>query len=356
MNLEIQEYINNRIATLTELKQDVAMFNEVSSIEEAFYHCLSNGGKVYTIGNGGSCAQAQHFAAELIGRFGGFNRRALPAVALTSDSTVMSALSNDFGYEHCFSRQVEALVSTTDILVAFTTSGRSRNIIEAVQSAKNIGATTILFCGCQKYYSKEEVDYCISVASDDTAIIQECHLILSHYLCKNISKCFEERVNIFWNSLIENIPQEADFLILDRDGVINEKIPNRYVKSPLEFKFTPGFLDKINILSQRFKRIFVVTNQKGVGLGLMSLEELKEVHKYMQEQIVHYGGRIDQIYYSTAIDELALDRKPNIGLANKIIADYPDVNLNKTLVIGDSASDQLFAKNIGAMYMKFSNA
>ena len=354
MSSKHQEYIDRRISALTRIQRDDALACLLSSVEEALCRCISGGGRLYTIGNGGSCAQAQHFAAELIGRFSTYPRKALPAIALTSDSAVLSALSNDFGYDICFSRQIEALLTKNDVLVAFTTSGNSRNIIEGVQCAKNRGSTTVVFGGSQDSVLKDEADYYIATSSaSDTAVIQECHLLLSHYLCESISRCFSETGESFWNNIMNCIPNEAEFLILDRDGVINEKLPNSYVKSAKDFSFTPGFLENVELLSTRFKRVFVITNQKGVGLGVMSLDDLQEVHTYMQEEIRHHGGRIDKIYYSIATDVLSEERKPNVGMANNLKADYPDVDLNKTLVIGDSATDQLFAKNIGAHFIKY---
>lgn len=355
MNSEFQRYITQRIDALSDFTLDDSMSHCLLSIEKVLYSRLIEDGSVFTIGNGGSCAQAQHFAAELVGRFGTFRRGALPAIALTSDSTVLTALSNDFGFEHCFSRQIEGLFSTKDILVVFTTSGKSRNIIEAIQSAKNQGGITIAFCGERGSHLVELVDYCAIVPTSDTAIIQECHLTFSHYLCERISRRFSNLSESFWNNIIVNIPNEAEFLILDRDGVINEKIPNGYAKSPHEINFTLGFLDIVEKLAQRFKRIFIVTNQKGVGLGIMSLEELQEVNDYILNQIVSHGGKIDNIYYSTDVDDSAFDRKPNVGMARQLIDEYPDVEFRKTVVIGDSASDQLFANNIGALFLKFGN-
>lgn len=353
MNTSIQGYIDNRISGLVRLQEDDALACVLSSIENVLCHCISNGGRIYTVGNGGSCAQAQHFAAELIGRFGSSHRRALPAISLTSDSAVISALSNDFGYELCFSRQIEALLTPDDVLIAFTTSGGSRNIIEAIQCAKNKGSITIVFSGGQDSFLKDESDYYIATPANDTALIQECHLMLSHYLCDGISQHFSRAGDSFWSRIVDCIPAGIEFLILDRDGVINEKLPNRYVISPKDFAFTAGFLENVKYLSARFRRVFVVTNQKGVGLGLMSMDDLHEIHAYMQEEISRHGGRIDNIYYSTKTDNLSEDRKPNVGMAKHLKADYPEVDFNKTLVIGDSASDQLFAKNIGALFIQY---
>ncbi|MCF6158314.1 MAG: SIS domain-containing protein [wastewater metagenome] len=142
---------------------------------------------IYLIGNGGSAADAQHIAGELMGRFQK-NRQPLPAVALTTDSSVMTAIANDFGYDMCFVRQIEALVRTGDVILAFSTSGNSQGIIHAVQSAKTIGAITIGFTGKDGGQLQNAVDICLKIPSNNTPRIQECHITVGHILCSLIEK------------------------------------------------------------------------------------------------------------------------------------------------------------------------
>lgn len=139
------------------------------------------------MGNGGSAADAQHIAGEMIGRFK-MNRRPLPAIAITTDSSVMTAIANDFGYDLCFSRQVEALVKAGDIVLAFTTSGNSKNILNAVKIARDLKAITVGFTGMGGGLLKNEVDFCIKVPSSNTPRIQECHITIGHILCSLIEK------------------------------------------------------------------------------------------------------------------------------------------------------------------------
>lgn len=138
-------------------------------------------------------------------------------------------------------------------------------------------------------------------------------------------------------------------LFLDRDGVINEKLEDDYVKNWEEFKFKQGSLKAIAGLGKIFGRIFVVTNQRGVGLGVMTEEKLNEIHKNMLSEVVKASGRIDKIYYCTAIDSSSECRKPNIGMGLAASRDYPEIDFSKSIMIGDSASDIEFGQKLGMM-------
>lgn len=138
-------------------------------------------------------------------------------------------------------------------------------------------------------------------------------------------------------------------LFLDRDGVINEKRENDYVKNLDEFSFTNGALDAISRLSVLFGKIIVVTNQRGVGKGLMTELQLISIHNYLIKAVNQSGGRIDQIYYCTDIYETSENRKPNIGMAIKAKTDFPEIDFRKSIMIGDSKSDMEFGKRL-SMY------
>lgn len=137
-------------------------------------------------------------------------------------------------------------------------------------------------------------------------------------------------------------------LFLDRDGVINQRIPDEYISKWEDFKFLPGVLDALGVFSLYFTRIFIVTNQAGIEKGFMSHEDLKNIHDQMMEYIIYHGGRIDEIYYcpyTSALDPLC--RKPNPGMAIEAKKDYPEINFAKSLMIGDSDSDIAFGNNLG---------
>jgi D-sedoheptulose 7-phosphate isomerase len=160
--------------------------------EAAFYACVSGyntGKKILIAGNGGSAADAQHFAGELVSRFY-FDRPALAAIALTTDTSILTAVGNDYGYESIFSRQIQALGTVGDVFIAISTSGNSLNILNALQQAKQQGLTTIGLTGRTGGKMKPLCDICLCAPSDSTPRIQECHMVLEHILCA----CIEEEL------------------------------------------------------------------------------------------------------------------------------------------------------------------
>lgn len=147
------------------------------------------GKKVLLCGNGGSAADAQHIAAELVGRFV-LERRPLPAIALTTDTSALTAIGNDYGFEHVFARQVEALGAAGDVLVAITTSGASRNVIAAAEAARRLGMKVIGLTGARGAAFVESCDAGVAVPSAVTARIQECHATIGHLLCEVLDEAF----------------------------------------------------------------------------------------------------------------------------------------------------------------------
>lgn len=138
------------------------------------------------------------------------------------------------------------------------------------------------------------------------------------------------------------------YLLLDRDGVINERLPGRYVQNIEEFKFAEGSLEAIAVFSKKFDRIFVVTNQQGIGKGLMTEAELNQVHEFMKSNIEKTGGRLDGIYFCPKLaTENPICRKPNPGMGLAIKNDFPEVDFSKSTMVGDSISDMLFGKRLG---------
>jgi histidinol-phosphate phosphatase family protein len=136
-------------------------------------------------------------------------------------------------------------------------------------------------------------------------------------------------------------------LFLDRDGVINHEKVEDYIYHYGEFTFYKGALEAIKILSQKFPRIILVTNQKGVGKGLMTEDSLQDIHKNMLEEISKAGGRIDSIYYCTALDSNHSHRKPNPGMAFQAKQDFPEIDFSKSLMVGNNISDMEFGRNAG---------
>jgi D-sedoheptulose 7-phosphate isomerase len=171
--------IDEHIAVVQEIRGRYKVLQEIA---QAMASSLLRGGKVLFCGNGGSAADCQHLAAELVGRFR-CERRGLPAVALTTDSSILTAVANDYGYESVFSRQVEALGACGDILLGLSTSGNSANVIAAFHTARKNGLTTVAFTGQGGGALGRCTDFLFAVASQDTARIQEAHILAGHALC-----------------------------------------------------------------------------------------------------------------------------------------------------------------------------
>lgn len=167
--------------------------NIEKSIKEMI-KCLRKGKKIILFGNGGSAADAQHIASELMGRFR-LERRSLPAIALTTDSSIITSIANDYSYDDVFSRQCDGLISKGDIAIGISTSGNSINVQKGIIMAKKKGATTIGLLGNNGGKVKNYVDISIIVNSKSTALIQEVHRVIYHIMCDIIEQNFKSKKN-----------------------------------------------------------------------------------------------------------------------------------------------------------------
>jgi phosphoheptose isomerase len=174
--------INDSIRTLESLKN---LEPQVSSAADLIEQCLRAGNKLLVCGNGGSAADASHFATELVVRFAK-DRRALPAICLTSDSGILTAAGNDYGFDEIFARQVAAFGVSGDVLMCLTTSGKSKNVVRALEEGKTRGLKTIAFLGRDGGSTIGIADLDLLVKSDSTARAQEAHQLLLHVLCEII--------------------------------------------------------------------------------------------------------------------------------------------------------------------------
>lgn len=163
----------------------------VVAMAEAILHSLRNGGTLYLCGNGGSAADAQHIAGEFVGRFR-IERRALPAIALSTDTSVLTCIGNDYDYESVFSRQVEALARPGDILWAFSTSGQSPNVLRAAEAARSKGARVLAFTGRADSRLQALADLCLCAEAAVTARSQEIHQLAYHIICDLVEQGFRE--------------------------------------------------------------------------------------------------------------------------------------------------------------------
>ena len=172
-----------------ELKKAVAeqLADSIVKAAQMIIDAYKTGNKVLLIGNGGSAADAQHLATELVGRFM-LERKALPAIALTTDTSTLTAISNDSGYEKVFSRQIEALAQNGDVLLAMTTSGTSPNILAAIETAQTKGLTTIVMTGEKEESLKDKARLVLNVPSTKSPRIQEAHITIGHIICQLVEQ------------------------------------------------------------------------------------------------------------------------------------------------------------------------
>lgn len=185
MRERIIKKINNSLECKQNFLNDSKKIELIEEVCKEVIDCYKNNNKIYICGNGGSAADAQHFAAELVGRYL-LTRDALPATAFTTDSSIMTAIGNDFGYDEIFKRQVEAFIKPGDIFVGISTSGNSKNIELAMIEAKKRGAKVVGLLGRTGGVCKELCDYPIVVEYDRTPNIQECHIMIIHIICEMV--------------------------------------------------------------------------------------------------------------------------------------------------------------------------
>ena len=183
----INDYIEGHQRVLTKLESSVG---DIQRAAERCVTALANGHKLLICGNGGSAADAQHMAAELVGRFIK-NRPALAAIALTTDTSALTAIANDYGYDDVFSRQVAGLANTGDVLIAISTSGSSPSVLAACEQARALGCGVVGLTGRNGGALKGCCDTAVVAPADDTAHIQECHIVVVHLLCALIEQGLE---------------------------------------------------------------------------------------------------------------------------------------------------------------------
>ena len=191
-NIKFEILESKRIKEL--LYDDEKILNLINDVATKCVDAYKSNRKIIVAGNGGSAADAQHFAGELVSRFN-FDRPGLHAIALTTDTSVLTAIGNDYGFSQVFSRQIEAISKSEDIFFAISTSGNSKNIINAIKAAKKQNVTVIGLTGMKGGLMKSLCDYCICVPSNETPRIQESHLMIEHIICSIIeSELFSNMV------------------------------------------------------------------------------------------------------------------------------------------------------------------
>ena len=186
---KISKLFDQSIVTISNSK---TLEKSIQNVIDKIITCFENGNKIIIFGNGGSAADSQHFAAEFVGRFL-LERQSLPAISLTTDTSILTSLGNDYSFDKIFSRQCESLVEKNDIVFGISTSGKSLNVINGIETAKNQGAITIALLGSGGANLSQIVDIPIIIPSNSTPRIQESHRIILHIICEIVEEYFANK-------------------------------------------------------------------------------------------------------------------------------------------------------------------
>jgi D-sedoheptulose 7-phosphate isomerase len=187
----IAGFFDRSLAALQAAAKDAALLRLVAEIAQAVEASMRGGGKLLIAGNGGSAADAQHLAGEFLARYL-VDRRPLPALALTTDTSVLTAIGNDYGFEHVFERQVIGLGKPGDVFLAISTSGRSPNVLRALEAARDLGLVTIGFSGAAATPMRALCRHFLAVASTETAIVQQIHMVAGHAICALVERALAQ--------------------------------------------------------------------------------------------------------------------------------------------------------------------
>lgn len=188
MENQVTSYLEDSLSVVSSIVANKGLQSKIEQLALLIVSSLKKGGKIMFIGNGGSAADSQDMAAEYVSRFA-FDRKGLPGIALTTDTSILTAIGNDYSFDNVFSRQLNALGNEGDILIAYSTSGRSLNIVKAINEAKSMGIYSVLFTGLEGS-ALSNADLTIASPSSSTPHIQEGHLILGHLLCYLVEKLY----------------------------------------------------------------------------------------------------------------------------------------------------------------------
>ncbi|HZC19902.1 MAG TPA: HAD-IIIA family hydrolase [Rubrobacteraceae bacterium] len=289
--------------------------------------CYERGGKVLACGNGGSAMEAQHLVAELVGKFES-DRASLPALALHANPASLTAIANDYDYDDAFARQVEALGTPGDVLIAISTSGGSENTIRAVLAAQANSMVTVGYLGGEGGRLRALVDVPVMLGATDTATIQVGHLVLTHTICGLVEEAM--------------FPNKAVFL--DRDGTL---IVNRhYGSDPDKIELLDGVLEGLLALRKAGYKLLLVSNQSGVARGYFDETAVARMHDRLQRTFDAHGAALDGLEYCPHHPEgealpYAVEcacRKPAPGMLRRA-AHKHRVNLSASWMVGDIEAD-----------------
>ena len=321
MNEEISAELKRSADTISRI--DPAQIRKAADI---LIEAFRNGGQAIFMGNGGSSADAQHIAAEFSGRYM-LERPALPGVCLSNIAPV-TAIGNDYSYDLVFKRQIEGICRKGDVVIGMSTSGNSKNVILAMEAAKERGAITISFTG-DGGKMREIADHAVVIPSKETPRIQEGYLCACHTMCGIVER--------------ELFGQRA--VLIDRDDTIAKDVP--YCDGPAKFELYEHVPPAIKRLNDAGYKVIVVTNQSGIGRGYFTEETLSRIHGKMIRTVEAAGGRIDDVFHCPHTpDDHCSCRKPEVGMGLAAISKH-SINPRISFMVGDHEKDMEFGRRLG---------
>ena len=321
MNEEISAELKRSADTISRI--DPAQIRKAADI---LIEAFRNGGQAIFMGNGGSSADAQHIAAEFSGRYM-LERPALPGVCLSNIAPV-TAIGNDYSYDLVFKRQIEGICRKGDVVIGMSTSGNSKNVILAMEAAKERGAITISFTG-DGGRMMEIADHAVVIPSKETPRIQEGYLCACHTMCGIVER--------------ELFGQRA--VLIDRDDTIAKDVP--YCDDSAKFELYEHVPPAIKRLNDAGYKVIVVTNQSGIGRGYFTEETLSRIHDKMIRTVEAAGGRIDDVFHCPHTpDDHCSCRKPEVGMGLAAISKH-SINPRISFMVGDHEKDMEFGRRLG---------
>jgi histidinol-phosphate phosphatase family protein len=314
--------------------------DQVQRLVEVLDDAWTNNATVFICGNGGSASTASHMATDLTKQTTVAGRRGLKAIALTDNVGSLTAWANDAGFDEAFARQIESLGSEGDVLICFSCSGVSANIVRAIDEAHRRRMSVLAIGGFDGGPMSEKADVYVHVPSHDYGQVESAHLVVEHCVTAALRETAANAARVEGK-------QDKPVVLVDRDGVINRNLPDG-VKSWDDFEFLPGALSGLAILRQAGHQVVVVTNQANIGRGILTRAQLDEIHRRMEVEVAAAGGMIDAVYVCEHLPEDGCRcRKPAPGLL-RMAAQEMGFSLDQTYVIGDHRTDVAAARAAGA--------
>ncbi|HUU33135.1 MAG TPA: HAD-IIIA family hydrolase, partial [Vicinamibacterales bacterium] len=335
---------------LDELRSSLDTFDHstLAPVVDAFERARRDQRQILILGNGGSAATASHLACDLAKGTADLKNPSFVrfrALSLTDNTALITALANDLTFVDVFAQQLASVMSDGDVVVFVSASGNSPNLVRAAEYAISRGAETVGLLGFGGGRLATLVDHPVVVSSRNYGISEDFHLIVQHVLTQYLRR------------VTSGPPRQVAFL--DRDGIINRRPrPHEYVATWAQFRFVPGVIPMLRALRQQAYELVVVTNQQGVGKGVMSSAALDAIHEAMVRELSTESVKISLVLHCPHLErDQCSCRKPRPGLIHRALNELPFlVDLSRSMMIGDSQTDMQAGQSAGVRTRVFVGA